>query len=243
MLGRSDKVMAEQRLGKMDEALSWANRAGIFENAGDYPAAMAAIEKSAVLLDDDHVEADHQVRRRIERSMARTWGLIGWHDRAWTKLTELRARSLRLDGKDSGEYAMVTWQLASLAGRIGDSVQGLPLLDESVALWGAMVPPTHAIFAHALRLRASFAARRHAYAEAGHSLELAISMFEGGAASAVDLAIARSELAEVRMDQRRADEGRQLLRLAIPILHSTLLPEEINRARADRLATRLRFKS
>ncbi len=243
MLGRSDQVMAELRLGKIDEALSWANRAGIFENAGDYSAAMAAIEKSAALLDADHVDADHQVRRRIERSIARTWGLIGWHDRAWTKLTALRARSLQLDGQDSGEYAMLTWQLALLAGRMGDPVHGVPLLDESEALWGAMVPPTHAIFAHALRLRASFAVRRHAYAAAGYSLELAISMFESGAASEVDLAIARSELAELRADEHHPVEARQLLSLALPILHSTLLPQELNRARAERLATRLGFRS
>ena len=118
---------------------------------------MAAHEKASAFLDEDHIEADHPVRRRIERSMARTWGLIGQHQRAWIKLNELREQCRRIEGEDSGEYAMLTWQLASLAGRMGDPVRGLPLLDEAEQRWSALVPATHPVFAHALRLRAGFA--------------------------------------------------------------------------------------
>ena len=239
MLGRSEQVMSNGGLGKLDSALSWANRAGILENAGDYVAAIAALEKSVALLDEDHIDADHQVRRRIERSMARTWGLIGEHDRAWKKLGELRERCQRIEGDDSGEYAMLTWQLASLAGRMRDPLRGLPLLEEAEHRWAALVPATHPVFAHALRLRAGFAVVRGDYVEADRALSQAITLFENGAASPVDLAIARSELAELRARERRPAEARQLLGLAMPILRSTLLPGEVNRARAERLASRL----
>ena len=243
MLGRSNQAITDIGLGKLDAALSWANRAGILENAGDYVASMAALEKSTTLLDQDHIEADHQIRRRIERSMARTWGMVGQHQRAWNKLTKLREQCRRIEGEDSGEYAMLTWQLASLAGRMKDPVRGMPLLDEAERRWSALVPATHPIFAHVLRLRAGFAVVRRAYTEADRALSQAITLFEKGAASPVDLAIARSELAEVRALEHHADEARQLLGLAMPILRAALLPGELSRARAERLAHRLGLKA
>ncbi len=239
MLGRADKAMNDVGLGKLDEAISWSNRAGIFESAGDYAGALEAIGKAVHLLDEDHVDADHQVRRRIERSHARTLGLVGEYDKAWRMFTDLRARCARIEGEDSGEFAFLTWQLASLASRMKDPVRGLPLLEESERRWAALVPPTHRIFAHVRRARAAFAMLRHAYVEADKELGEAIAAFELGTASPVDLAIARSELAELRMREGRPQEARRLLGLALPVLRSTLLPAEISRARAEQLASRV----
>ena len=84
---------------------------------------------------------------------------------------------------------------------------------------------------------------RGAYAEADRALSQAITLFDNGAASPVDLAIARSELAEVRAIEHRPTEARQLLGLAMPILRSALLPGEVNRVRAERLAIRLGARS
>lgn len=241
MLGRADKAMNDVGLGKIDEAISWTNRAGILENAGDYDASLKALGKAIELLDEDHLEADNQVRRRIERSQARTFGLVGRHEEAWRMLSDLRLRCKRIEGEDSGEYAMLTWQLASLAGRMKDPVRGLPLLNEAQRLWSALVPPTHPVMAHALRLRAAFAVARHAYGEADEALGQAITVFESGAAAPVDLAIARCELAELRALEKRPAEARQLLGMAMPVLRSTLLPTEINRMRGERLAIQLKL--
>ncbi len=240
MLGQSDKAMNDVGLGRIDEAISLSNRAGILENAGDYEASLKALGKAIEALDQAHIETENQVRRRIERSQARTLGLVGRHDEAWKMLTDLRLRCERIEGKDSGEYAMLTWQLATLAGRMKDPVRGLPLLDEAQHLWSTLVPSTHPIFAHALRLRAGFAVARHAYAEADAALGQAITMFEGNAASPVDLAIARCELAEVRALEKRPADARKLLGMAMPVLRSSLLPTEINRIRGERLALRLK---
>lgn len=239
MLGRSDKAMNDIGLGKLDEAISLANRAGILENAGDYESTFKALSKAIQLLDDDHIDADHQVRRRIERSQARAFGLVGEHEKAWRMFTDLRARCARIEGEDSGEFAFLTWQLASLASRMKDPIRGLPLLEESQRRWAALVPPTHRIFAHVHRARAAFAMLRHAHAEADKELGEAIDALEQGATSPVDLAIARSELAELRARERRPDDARQLLDDALPVLRSTLLPTEINRAKAEQLASRL----
>jgi len=243
MLSRADKAVADIGLGKIDKAISWVNRAGTLENAGDYEATLKALDTAIALLDEDHVEAENQVRRRIERSQARTFGLVGRHEEAWRILSDLRQRCRRIEGEDSGEYAMITWQLALLAGRMKDPARGLPLLDEAERLWSALVPPAHQVFAHILRVRAGFAIARGDYADADRMLGQAIAAFEAHASSAVDLAIARSELAELREREQRPAEARELLGRAMPVLRSTVLPAEVSRARAERLAGRLGFKA
>lgn len=239
MLSRSDKAMNEVGLGKLDEAVSWTNRAGILENAGDYTGSLGAIDNAINLLDADHIAADHQVRRRIERSRARTLGLIGQREEAWNELSRLRELCRSIEGEESGEFAMLTWQLASLASRAKDPARGLPLLEESERLWSALVPPSHPVFAHAQRARAEFAVLRHAYGEADLALAKAVSALEQGAASPVDLAIARAELAGLRVREHRPLEARQLLGQSMPVLRKALLPAEVNRARAERLAGEL----
>jgi serine/threonine-protein kinase len=163
------------------------NRAGILENAGDYEATIKALDAAIALLDEDHVETENQVRRRIERSQARTFGLVGRHEEAWRILSDLRQRCRRIEGEDSGEYAMITWQLALLAGRMKDPARGLPLLDEAERLWSALVPPAHQVFAHILRVRAGFAIARGDYAGAEHARR-AIAAFRP-CLSAVDLTL------------------------------------------------------
>jgi eukaryotic-like serine/threonine-protein kinase len=242
MLQQSDKARDDVGLGKIDDVISLANQGGILENAGDYARALSAFTQGIALLDADHVEADHQVRRRLERSYARTLGLTGQHDRAWTMLTDLRARCARVEGEDSGEYAMLTWQLALLAQRMNKPEAGLALLDEAERRWAALVPSTHPVFAHAQRARAQYAMQRGNFDQAEASLLKAIASFESdGNTLPIDLAIARSELAELRIRQDRKSDARVLLQQSLPVLRKSLLPEEIYRARAERLATSLRM--
>ena len=55
----------------------------------------------------------------------------------------------------------------------------------------------------------------------------------------VDLAIARSELADVRLRQDRRGDARVLLQQALPVMRAALLPGEVSRAAAEKLAARL----
>ena len=67
MLKQSDRARGEVGLGKIDDAISLGNRAGILENAGDYAGALSAFDRARAVLDEDRLDADHQVRRRLER--------------------------------------------------------------------------------------------------------------------------------------------------------------------------------
>jgi serine/threonine protein kinase/tetratricopeptide (TPR) repeat protein len=239
MMRRSDVAMVGTGLGGLDEAISLENYAGILESAGDYPAALALYEKARALYDAKHVEADHQQRRRMLRSEARTLALAGQAERGRIQLEDLRERAGRIDGKDSTEYAMVTWQLALVARRMQRVDEGFALLDEATRLWSRLVPPTHPIFSNAHRYRAAFTLMRNDVAGADHELSAAIDAFEANEAPPIDIAVARSELAAVRLRQGQRKEAGDLLAQALPSLREAFLPGEVSRAEAERLATQL----
>ena len=240
LLGESDRHMAHAGIdGAVDRAVSEGNLAGVLENAGDYAAAATHYAKAFAILDQGGIGADHQVRRRIEREHARTSGLAGNHAQALAELTRLRDASARLDGRDSGEYAVLTWQLVILARGMHQPEVGLPLLEEAERRWHALAPPEHPLFLHARRARAAFALDRGDTATAERELRVAVAGFEAADGLAIDLAISRSELAGVLLAQRRHADARGLLARAMPVLRTALLPQEVNRAAAERLARRL----
>lgn len=250
-LHQSDRHMSEAGLsGATDRAVSHGNYGGILENAGDYTAALAEFREAARVLDEGGIDADHQVRRRLARSEARTLGRAGEFSRAQSMLTDLRTRAARLDGEDSIEYAMLTWQLVLLARQMHDPERGLALLGEAEKLWPALIPATHPIFLHIRRARASFALDQGDVALAITELEAAIKGFEATATSPVDLAIARSELAAARLrniglvaaplkDAERT-AARALLDTALPVLRETLMPTEISLLAAEKTDRELR---
>jgi serine/threonine-protein kinase len=238
LLQQSDQSMAGAGLADAeDRAISLVNIAGVLESAGDYPAALARFQEAMQVLDAGGIDADHQVRRRAERAEARTLALAGEHRRALERLTDLRARAARIEGEDSGEYAMVTWQLVVLARYMHQPDTGLPLLEEAMRRWHALAPDTHPIFLHARRARAGFALDRRDLARAERELQTAVDGFEKTKAPAIDLAIARSELAEVLLRQNRRVEARTLLAAALPVMREALLPTGVSRAAAERSAT------
>jgi serine/threonine protein kinase/tetratricopeptide (TPR) repeat protein len=239
MLQKSDRAMLGSGFGGLDAAISLGNYAGVLENAGDYPAALALYRKSFAVYDSEHIDADHQERRRMLRSEARTLALAGEHERALAQLTELRTRAARIDGTDSVEYAMVTWQLALVARRMQRAADGLALIGEAEKLWASLVPPTHPIFANAHRYRAALALMQDDQAGAERELAAALAAFEANDAPAIDLAIAHSELADLRLRQGRRKEASALLVQALPTLRDALLPAEVNRAAAERIAAQL----
>ncbi|TCO43340.1 serine/threonine-protein kinase [Dokdonella fugitiva] len=240
LLRESDRHMAGAGIdGAADRAVSEGNLAAVLENAGDYATAIGHYDNAFALLDGAGVGADHQVRRRIEREQARTLGLAGGHARALERLTDLRARALRIDGEASGEYAMLTWQLVVLARNMHRPDDGLALLDEAERLWHALAPAEHPIFLHMRRARGAFALDRGDVAGAERELRAAVAGFEAVGAQPIDLSIARSELAAVRLRAGDRGEARALLAPALPVLREAMLPQEINRAAAERTAQQL----
>ena len=236
MLDRSSQAMRAAGLHGIEEAVAWVNEGGIHENAGDYTRALEAFTHARVALDQSGVDADHQVRRRAERSEARTLGIVGQHAEALRRLTDLRLRCARIEGGDSGEYAMLTWQLAILARRMQRADVGLPLLAEAELRWAALVPASHPLFAHARRLRAAFARQKGDLELARHEMLAAITALEETHSLPVDLAIARSELADIHMRAGERAQARELLQLAMPVLRGAVLRNEVGRVLAEQTA-------
>jgi len=243
MMRRSDRAMDATGLGGVDAAISLENYAGVLESAGDYAAALALYGRANAFYIEAGIDPDHQQLRRMRRSEARTLALAGEHRRALAQLEELRARAARVDGTDSIEYAMVTWQLALVERRMERPEQGVARLDEAEQLWAALVPPSHPVFANAHRYRAAFALMQRDSALAERELDAALRAFEDNHAPPIDLAITRSELADLRLRQGRSDEARALLASALPTLRDAVLPGEVSRAAAERIDARLRLAS
>ncbi len=238
MLDVSDAVMRAAGLGSFDEAIGLSNLAGTLENAGDYVASIELSDRAIALVGSADLPADELLLRRIERSRARTLGIVGRHDEARMILLDLRDRSERIDGRTSGEYALIQWQLAQLEMRAGEPERSAPLLDDALQAFAALVPESHPVFAHAHRVRANLARQRGNATTATREARAAVAAFEASGSVAVDLAIARAELAAILRGSGEVTESRALLEAALPVMRSSLLPTEVNRIAAEELARR-----
>ena len=175
----------------------------------------------------------------IARILARAMGLGGQPQAAFDRLQVLLARARALDGEDAPEMAMIIWQLAVQARLLHDPVRGMPLLEESRKRWAALVPPTHPVFAHALRVEAALLRDQGALARADAAASDALQQLQAAGVLPVDVSIAEAVLAELRMARGNVADARRLLQRALPVLRASLLPAQINRAAAEALALRL----
>lgn len=239
LLARVAEADMQGNTGPIDQAILLSNRASVHENAGDYPRAVSLLQKALQLLDAAGTSADAPERRMIARILARAMGLGGQPQAAFDRLQVLLARARALDGEDAPEVAMITWQLAVQARLLHDPVRGMPLLEESRKRWAALVPPTHPVFAHALRVEAALLRDQGALARADAAASDALQQLQAAGVLPVDVAIAEAELAELRMARGNVADARRLLQRALPVLRASLLPAQINRAAAEALALRL----
>jgi tetratricopeptide (TPR) repeat protein/predicted Ser/Thr protein kinase len=219
----------------MEDAIGLSNIAAVLESAGDYPKALAMFERAVAATERSESDPDTLARRMLERNYARTLGLAGQRARAQERLSHLRQRARELDGEDSAEYAMTTWQLMVLAKYQRDPRRGVPLLQEARMRFAALLPGDHPIFAHARRAQATFALLQGDLATAEREQRAALAAFEAAAVLPVDLAIAQAELAEIRARRGARGEARTLLDQALPVLRERLLPAEVCRAAAEAL--------
>ncbi len=242
-LGRYREAIAEiQAAGEtrqtaralpIDDAIKQSNLGSVLESAGDYSAALQHFEQAMILAAQGQSDPDHLARRMMERAMARCMALAGLHEEALERLGDLQRRALRLDGEESFEYAMTTWQLAVLARRQADPKAGVAYTQLAEQLFGKLVSETHPVFAHMRRARADFALMQGDIALAERLQREAIAQLEAAAVLPVDLAIARAELAAILLAAGRRDAARASLGEALPILRASLLETEITRAAAE----------
>lgn len=239
MLERSASMGTASAGSPTETAISLNNIAAVHENAGDYRRAISLFEESLSMFEGTGMAKDDIVWRRAERSYARCLGLAGRFEEADARLRRLQEKALELEGGDSMEYAMVTWQRTTLARRMRDPVQGKPLLEQSRTLWAKLAPASHPIFVHVLRMQAALEGMQGNHAGAEHALREALARFEAGGALQVDLALVQAELAATRLALGDRTGARNLLAAAMPILRDAVLPSEVNRAEAEALARKI----
>jgi tetratricopeptide (TPR) repeat protein len=222
-----------------EHAIALGNLASVYESAGDYPRALALFEQSLAVFEGADPDPDVLSRRLMERNYARCLGLAGQLPRARERLAQLRERARVLDGEDSFEYAMTTWQSVIVARRQGDVARGLPLLHEARTRFAALLPEQHPVFSHVRRVQAAFEAAQGDPVAAEREQRLALAAFEAAGVLPIELAITRAELADYLRQQGQHDAARDLLARALPVLRDALLPGEVSRAQAERLARAL----
>jgi tetratricopeptide (TPR) repeat protein/tRNA A-37 threonylcarbamoyl transferase component Bud32 len=235
-LEHADALAAEARGTPLDAAINLSNLGSVYESAGDYPKAVELFERSLVRLEEagDSGEAA-AMRWGLERNYARGLGQAGRYAEAGAIFDRLRARALADEGADSFGYAFIVWQQVVLAKRMGDAAHGLQLLEEARARLGKLAPEAHPVFAHALRAEAEFSRVRGDLAAAESAQREALARLSGG----TDAAIARAELAGILAAGGKRDEAKALLQQALPVLREAVLPQELHRAAAEKLATQL----
>ncbi|MBZ0224062.1 MAG: serine/threonine-protein kinase [Dokdonella sp.] len=225
----------------IETAITLSNRAGILENVGDYPQALALQEQAQAVLDAAAVEPQSFAGRNLARNHARTLALAGQTSKAIEILAHLLAQAREIDGENSAEYAMVTWQRALAERRAGQIGAALADTDEAERRFVNLVPHAHPFFAHVHRLRAALAASQGELQAAEREQLTAIKQLEDAESIDIDLAIARCELAEIQHAQGRNDDAHATLAAALPRLREALLPGEVARAAAERTAKALGF--
>ena len=239
VLRRSEAMAAEAGSAPYDDAITLSNIAAVMESAGAYDDALALFDRALRRLDAESPDPDVLARRIMARNHARCLALAGRFDEAVALLDHLRERARRLDGVDTFEYAMVTWQRVVLARRMGDVEGGAVLLDDARQRFGALLPEGHPVFLHMQRVEADLALRSGRLEHAERIQRAALAGFEQAGFLPVDLAIARAELAAILKRRGQRAEARRLLDAALPVLRESLLPTEVSRAAAEQLETRL----
>jgi serine/threonine-protein kinase len=143
------------------------------------------------------------------------------------------------EGVDSENYALVVETMAKVELHAGDAANGQKLLDEARERYAKRgLPPAHVKFAQYLREDAAFARMRGDLAVAERLQREALQRLQS-AGNPFDVAVARAELASVRFERGDKAEARGLLALALPVMHDSVLPQQVDRAAAETLAKRL----
>jgi tetratricopeptide (TPR) repeat protein len=222
-----------------EEGISLTNIAAVHESAGDYAQALKLFDRALELLEPSESDADSLRLRQTRRSRARTLGLMGQTDAALEILGALEAQALKLDGEDAFEPAMLAWQRAIVA-RAGERpAEGRQALELAVRRMRALLPEQHSLFAYAHRLRGHFLSLEGDLDGAAREVDAGLAMLKANDGVAFDIAVMQAERARLHALMGEPRKARVLLEEALPVLREAVLPSELNRAEAERLAAEL----
>lgn len=233
------RFMPMADLGPRNLAIASGNEAMLQYAVGDYAKTLAVAERAIAILPKAYVAAGDDFRTPVEVKYAKALLANGRDAEAKSLLDALLARVRDAEGVDSENYALVLETMVEAALRSGDATSGQKLLDEARARYLKRgLPPTHVKFAQYLREDAAFARLRGdlATAEARQRQAVAALQVVG---NRFEVAAARAELAGIGFERGNTSEARTLLALALPIMRDSVLPQQMDRAAAERLANRL----
>jgi len=236
----SSRQMSRELQGvDSEDAMSLLNLAAVTESAGDYAQAVQLFDQALPRLAAAEADPDSLRLRQARRSRARAVGLGGAIDGALEDLAALEALALKLDGADAFEPAMTAWQQAVLLRAAARPGPGLNALQRAVARMQPLLPAEHPLFAYAHRLRGAFLAMQGEQAAAADQLDSGLRQLKAHAGVPLDIAVMQAERAAVHALAGEREAARALLQQALPVLREAVLPSELNRAAAERLAQAL----
>lgn len=215
------------------------NLAAVAESAGDYARALQQFDAGIALLETSEPQMDSLRLRQARRSRARTLGLLGRGEEALETLSSLEQQALALDGEDAFEPAMLAWQRAVLARHRGRPEDGFAALAVAEARMRPLLPADHAIYAYMARVRGHLLALQGDLGAAAESLDAGIVHLQRVKGSAFDIASLQAERARVHQLRGERERARALLIEALPVLRQAVLPAEVTRAMAEKLAREL----
>jgi serine/threonine-protein kinase len=233
------RFMPMADLGPRNLAIASGNEAMLQYAVGDYAKSLTVSERAIAILPKAHIASGDDFRTPVEAKYAKALLANGRDAEAKPLLDALLARVRDAEGVDSEDYALVLETMAEAALRSGDATNGQKLLDEARARYLKRgLPPSHVKFAQYLREDAAFARLRGdlATAEARQREAVAALQVVG---NRFDVAAARAELAGIGFERGNTAEARTLLALALPVMRDSVLPQQMDRARAENLAKRL----
>lgn len=215
------------------------NLAAVAESAGDYRRALQQFDSGIELLETSEPQMDTLRLRQARRSRARTLGLLGRGAEAREILLSLEQQALALDGPDAFEPAMLAWQRAVLARHMGRPEDGFAALEVAEARMRPLLPASHSIYAYMARVRGHLQALQGNLQAAAQSLDAGIEHLQRIQGAAFDIASLQAERARVHQLQGEVGQAGALLSEALPVLRQAVLPSEVTRAMAERLAREL----
>ncbi|MBS0215011.1 MAG: protein kinase [Proteobacteria bacterium] len=236
---RSGQLMPQADNGPRNLATVLGNRATLLDSYGDYPNSLAVMRQSMAKLDEGGVAPGDPFRAPMAMQYARALRINGYATEANTILVRQQAEVRKAEGEDSENYALILREMANSAFRAGDTTHGPALVDEARRRYAKRgMPATHKQFAQFLRYDAAFVRIRGDLATAEDKQREALGRLQS-VGNPFDVAVARAELAAIRADRGDMAEARTLLAQALPVLRQSVLPQEIDRAAAEKLAKRL----
>lgn len=216
------------------DAIGLQNLGSLLESVGDYAGAISTMSEAASLIRTQFPEGSPSVLK-ADANLARALAFAGRHAEARTLFERVRAAHAAAGEASRFDWAIETFRQAAaerLAGRYDVSAR---LMTECEPVFRGAVPEDHPLMAQFHRQQGLLAAARGDLAAARVDLERARGIIERAGLPELDLALVDASLAAIARDAGDPVRARQLLATALPVLRTTVGPNEHYRAQAERL--------